>query len=111
MLPLLSVISSSISFILQINGTFPRFSIVIVYVTSSPTPKIPSSFLVITCCFLIESSGLVPINTTVGSSPVSPAPVSPSSEISIIGIETGFTPVAVTVLLTSPDCSSAFVIV
>ena len=56
----------------------------------------------IVAVLITSSSGLVAIGVTVGSSSVSPTPISPTSDASMTDLPSGPTPVAVAVLLRPP---------
>ena len=86
-----------------VSVTFPVLATVIVYSIRSPPPiKLSELLSVVTAVFITSIDGLGVIISSVTSSPVSPVPVSPSSEISVTTVPSGLVPLNVTVLSIPP---------
>ena len=80
----------------------------IVYLTRSPLPKVPSPLSVIVDVFVTSIDGDAVIETTVGSSIVFPSLSIPSSDVSVtLFVKPGLLAVASNVLLILP-LSTAF---
>ena len=82
--------------------TFPVLVTIMVYKTTSPASVIPSVFPISSAVLTTVILGLGEIVVTVGSSPVSPVPVSPSSEISVISTPLGSIPIAEALFVNPP---------
>ena len=78
------------------------FVTTIVYSIKSPACVIPSVFPTSSAVLTTDMLGLGEIVVTVGSSPVSPVPVSPSSEISVISTPLGSIPIAEALFVNPP---------
>ena len=74
----------------------------IVYSITSVAPTKPSSSPMIVAVLVTVNCGSCAIVVIVGSSSVSPTPISPTSEISLTDLPSGTTPVAVAVLVRPP---------